>query len=325
MSETQNTTAISTRLEPSHNAAALILDPTTYQSMHQLAVLMATGTASVPTHLRGNEADCMAVVLQAMAWQMNPFAVASKTYTVNGGMLAYEAQLVNAVITSKAPVTGRLNYEWFGDWSKILGQFREVSVEKKSDGGKSKTIRVPNWSIEDEQGLGIKVWATFVGETEPRVLDLLLLQARTRNSTMWADDPKMQLAYLAIKKWARLYCPDVILGVYTPDEFDDYGREIDITPGASPASAKASEQKHTIQPVEPKSKDEDTIKLFQELLAIARGGDIAAYGEAWGKLKPPQRGRIGQACHDRLKEIAAVTVVDAEFTVVEPNKQEATA
>ena len=42
----------------------------------------------------------------------------------------------------------------------------------------------------------------------------MLAQARTRNSTLWADDPRQQLAYLAVKRWARLYCPEVILGVY---------------------------------------------------------------------------------------------------------------
>jgi hypothetical protein len=49
-------------------------------------------------------------------------------------------------------------------------------------------------------------------------------QATVRNSTLWASDPKQQLAYLAVKRWARLYCPDVILGVYTPDELqqDEY-------------------------------------------------------------------------------------------------------
>ena len=51
-------------------------------------------------------------------------------------------------------------------------------------------------------------------------MELLLAQARTRNSTLWADDPKQQLAYLAQKRWARLYAPGVILGVYTPDELE---------------------------------------------------------------------------------------------------------
>lgn len=48
----------------------------------------------------------------------------------------------------------------------------------------------------------------------------MLAQARTRNSTLWADDPRQQLAYLAVKRWARLYCPEVILGVYTIDELE---------------------------------------------------------------------------------------------------------
>lgn len=41
--------------------------------------------------------------------------------------------------------------------------------------------------------------------------------------------PKQQIAYLAVKYWARLYCPEVVLGVYTPEELED--RPIkDITP-----------------------------------------------------------------------------------------------
>jgi hypothetical protein len=50
------------------------------------------------------------------------------------------------------------------------------------------------------------------------VLELLMTQARTRNSTLWTEDPKQQIAYLAERRWARLYAPDVLLGVYTPDE-----------------------------------------------------------------------------------------------------------
>ena len=62
---------------------------------------------------------------------------------------------------------------------------------------------------------------TLKGEDSPRNLELLLTQAQVRNSTLWASDPKQQLAYLAIKRWSRLYCPDVIMGVYTPDELVD--------------------------------------------------------------------------------------------------------
>ncbi len=80
---------------------------------------------------------------------------------------------------------------------------------------------MPGWTFADEEGCGVRVFATLKGESQPRVLDLLLAQARVSNSTLWADDPKQQLAYLGQKKWSRLYAPDVILGVYTADEMAD--------------------------------------------------------------------------------------------------------
>ncbi|QBX41403.1 recombinase RecT [Pseudomonas fluorescens] len=212
------------------STSALVLDGDSLDKMMRLAEVMATGRATLPKHFNGNPADCLAVVMQSMQWRMNPFAVAQKTHLVNG-VLGYEAQLVNAVITTCAPVVDRLHYEWYGAWEKVIGKF----TIKNGDKGE---YRVPGWKLEDEQGLGVKVWATFRGEDEPRVLELLLAQARTRNSTLWADDPRQQLAYLATKRWSRLYCPDVILGVYSPDELEESAPTIrDVSParGAAPA------------------------------------------------------------------------------------------
>lgn len=207
----------------------LILDTGRYQQIIAFAEMMAKSSAMVPRHLQNKPSDCAAIVMQSVQWRMNPFAVAQKTHLING-VLGYEAQLVNAVITSLAPTKDRLHFEWYGDWSKVLGNVREATSQtKKDDEGKPKKYMVPNWGLSDEHGLGIKVWATMQGETEPRVLDLLLKQARTRNSTLWADDPRQQLAYLAIKRWSRLYCPDVIMGVYTPDELEPE-TEIELNP-----------------------------------------------------------------------------------------------
>lgn len=203
----------------------LTLDVASMNSMVSLANIMATGKATIPQEYRNSPGDCLAVVMQAVQWGMNPFAVAQKTHFVSG-KIGYEAQLVNAVITALAPTKDRLHFEWFGDWSKVIGKF-DI---KKGDKGE---YRVPGWELKDEEGLGIKVWATIKGEDEPRMLELFLAQARTRNSTLWADDPRQQLAYLATKRWARLYCPDVIMGVYTPDEFEGERVERDVTPPSS--------------------------------------------------------------------------------------------
>ncbi|MDH8045814.1 recombinase RecT, partial [Klebsiella pneumoniae] len=63
----------------------------------------------------------LAVTMQAAQWGMNPFAVAQKTHVVNG-TLGYEAQLVNAVVSSSNLLATRLNYKWDGDWSKVSGK-----------------------------------------------------------------------------------------------------------------------------------------------------------------------------------------------------------
>lgn len=229
--------AIVAQQETAYSATAIIAHGDMFDRVLRTAELMSIGRATIPKHLQGNAGDCAAVIMQAMQWNMSPFAVAQKTHLING-VLGYEAQLVNAAIISLAPTKDRLNFEWFGNWEAIIGQFKEIeSKTKKDDDGHPKKYRVPAWDISAERGLGVKVWATLKGESTQRELTLLMTQARTRNSTLWTDDPKQQLAYLAIKRWARLYCPDVILGVYTPDELQEI-EEREINP-PSPAPAAA--------------------------------------------------------------------------------------
>ncbi|GAA5003588.1 hypothetical protein GCM10023206_07450 [Acinetobacter puyangensis] len=186
----------------------IMMNPEMMSRFEKLAETMASSKFSVPKHLQNNPSDCLAVIMQSVQWQMDPFAVAQKTHQING-TLGYEAQLVNAVIINRAPVTGRLQFEWYGDWAKINGK------EDKS------------WDK------GVKVWATLKGETTPREITLSMGQVGpVRNSPLWLADPRQQLAYLAIKRWSRLYTPDVILGVYTPDEIVER-EEVDVTPAQS--------------------------------------------------------------------------------------------
>ncbi|MBD8129055.1 recombinase RecT [Pantoea agglomerans] len=203
-----------------------------FDRMMIVSKVMANSGVIVPAHFRGKPDACMAVVMQAARWGIDPFIVAQKTHIV-GDALGYEAQLVNTVINRMAPTKDRLHYDWFGPWEKVIGKF----VEKTSAKG-SKYI-APGWSLADENGVGVKIWATLKGETEPRVLELLLSQAQVRNSTLWASDPRQQLAYLGIKRWTRLYCPDVLAGVYTSDELgeNEARPEKDITPIAEPIAA----------------------------------------------------------------------------------------
>lgn len=189
---------------------AAIFSPSGLQKLQAFAEVMSQGKATVPTHLSGKPADCLAIALQAAQWGMNPYAVAQKTHLVNG-TLGYEAQLVNAVITSSTAVQGRFKYEYSGNWD---------------------TFRPGDKNPNAEKGLCVRVGAVLRGETEITWGEWLYLEfITTRNSPLWKTAPKQQIAYLAVKYWARLFCPDVILGVYTPDEFEPAKRtERDITP-----------------------------------------------------------------------------------------------
>lgn len=183
----------------------LMLDDALLTRMMKLAEFMATGKSTLPRHYRGNPGDCLAVIMQSAQWRMNPYAVAQKTFFVNDA-IGYEGQLWNAVIQSVGAIEGDFDYEWFGPWERVIGKF-EI---RKGDKGE---YRVPGWKLADEDGIGIRIGATRHSDQKRYVLELLLAQCRVRNSPLWADDPKQQIAYLAIRKWGRLYTPAAILGL----------------------------------------------------------------------------------------------------------------
>lgn len=193
----------------SYSPNQIALDDTLFNQCHRLAQIMASGACTVPKHLQGNVGDCFAIIGQALRWGFDPYAVAQKTHLVNG-TLGYEAQLIIAVINAKAPIVGRLKFEHYGDWTK---------VKTKSD---------------SPADVGVKVSATLKGDDEPTVLDISMAQVGTvRNSPLWTADPRQQLAYLGAKRWARLHCPDVVLGLYSEDELSATDSSPkDITPRA---------------------------------------------------------------------------------------------
>lgn len=194
------------------SASALMLSDSSMDKLMRVAEMMASGRCTVPQHLQKSPGDCFAVAMQAAMWNMNPFAVAQKTHISQSGALGYEAQLVSAVITSSGAVEGDPTYEFIGDWSKVLGKVEERKSDK---GGK---YYVATYTRADEAGLGVICRLRLRGEKEPREMEVSMSQCYPRFSTQWATDPKQQICYVAIRKWARRFKPGVILGVNTPEE-----------------------------------------------------------------------------------------------------------
>ena len=237
----------------------ITLDDSLFNKCYRLAQVMASGKCTIPKHLQGSEGDCFAVIGQALRWGMDPFAVAQKTHLVSG-TLGYEAQLVIAVINNRAPISDRMKFEYFGDWSKVK------TKEDKSD------------------DVGVICRATVIGDDEPTELSLTMAQVGTvRNSPLWAADPRQQLAYLAAKRFSRLHFPDVIMGVYTPDELADRGNEAprNITPSAKNAGASALLNRVKKQPTAeaPVIEYYDTSELLGTIEQITNVKQIKPIGE----------------------------------------------
>lgn len=166
----------------------------------EFAKLLSLAGTAVPKHLRANPGGCLAVTIQALEWKMSPVAVANKSYEVND-RIAYESQLIHAVIEARAPLKGRLRAEYSGE-------------------GKDRKI---------------KIIGHLRGEVDPLEYESPTFEKiKVKNSPLWTSDVDQQFWYFGTRSWARRYCPDVLLGIYSEDELErlEVGAEHarDITP-----------------------------------------------------------------------------------------------
>lgn len=181
--------------------------PRSMQEVVDFSQLMAKAGPAIPPPFRGQPGACMAVTMQALRWEFDPFSVIQKAYvtTDKGGneRIAYEAQLIAAVVNTRGPFEHR-----------------------------------PKLAFEGEgENMRCTVTATIRGEREPRTIKTPKISGiGVKNSPLWKSDPEQQLSYYAMRAFGRRICPEVILGVYSPDELAEMGPEnaTDITPPPRP-------------------------------------------------------------------------------------------
>lgn len=164
--------------------ASMGLVPATMAEAMQLANLMANAKL-VPAALQKSPADCLMVIQQAIRWQMDPFAVAQECAVIQGKLM-HSGKLVAAVINARGGLAERLAFTYEGE-----GEDR-----------------------------GIIVSGRLQGEAEARTVTVKLKDARTANK-VWASQPDQQLMYHGSRVWARRHAPELMLGVYSPEEFDE--------------------------------------------------------------------------------------------------------
>jgi hypothetical protein len=220
--------------------------------------MMARGKL-VPSHLHNSPGDCLMVIEASMRWQMSPFAVAQCTSVIQGKLM-FEGKLVAAALNASGILSSRLDYEFSG-----AGQQRAVIVR-----------------------------ATVKGETKPREVTVFLADAKTSNS-LWTKQPDQQLVYAGTRVWARRHAPEVMLGVYAPEEFDRAEPFTGPTIDAEP-------------PTDARKALNDSIPLRSAAAATPRAprkADTEVY-EADPADKPQRTDEQWQAWIDKLRAACAV-------------------
>lgn len=160
----------------------------------EVAKLMALSDIGVRKHLRGNPGACLGVVIQAVEWGMSPYAVANKSYLVND-QLAYESQLVQAVILRRAPIKGRIKFRFEGEGDQRVCFASALTLD----------------------GDVVEYESPKFGRIGPK------------NSPLWKNDPDQQHAYYSGRGLCRRHFPDVLLGIYDREEMEEGGIK-DVTP-----------------------------------------------------------------------------------------------
>jgi hypothetical protein len=158
--------------------------PTTMTEAMQLANLMASAKL-VPAALQKSPADCLLVITQAIRWNMDAFAVAQECSVIQGKLM-HSGKLVAAVINARGNLAQRLAFDYQGE-----GDERVITVSGR-----------------------------LFGESEARTVTVKLKDARTQNR-VWQTQPDQQLMYHGSRVWARRHAPELMLGVYSPEEFDE--------------------------------------------------------------------------------------------------------
>lgn len=157
-----------------------------------LAKYMAASNWAVRKELRDNIGACMAIIDLAGRWGFSPWQLARQCFVVND-VLCFESQVIHAVIEKHAPLKQRLRVRYEG-----AGATRKAIIT-----------------------------GHFKGELDPVEYESPEFKdIYPKNSPLWKTDPDQQLFYLASQRWAKRYCPDVLLGIHDVEQMDDMAPSI---------------------------------------------------------------------------------------------------
>lgn len=268
-----------------------VFDLARFEQVSKVASVMARSTM-IPQHLthvkaKGGDPEplsydqvygnCFLVANTAANWGMDPFAVAQATSLVHG-RLCFEGKLVAAVLDHCLGIV--LTYQ-FGVWDND----RQVIDLSREGVGDDLAVRVIECGLD--------------GKPKPngRFIDGCVRQWKTTgNNSPWSPpNYRRQLRYRGAREFARAHEPAIMLGVYSPDEFDDAedtvrsNRARDVTPAAtrnpllSDESDRQSDVAKSAAQTGRKTEPEARAAATETAAKADAASDAAASGEPLGR------------------------------------------
>ena len=187
---------------------SMLFDSAKFNQAYRVATAFAQ-SGLVPDHFKNNPAGVFVVLHMATRLALDPFMALQKVYMVHGrpGM---EAQLVIALVNARGPFTGPIQWEVAGEGDKR--QWTAYATHKTTGERCEATV---TWGMVKAEG-----WAA-------------------KNGSKWLTIPDLMGRYRSATFLARLYCPEVILGLSTADELEDTAITLDsgVTVSHKPRTA----------------------------------------------------------------------------------------
>ena len=170
----------------------------------------------VPCNFQGqaNLGNCVIALEMSRRMRMSVLAVMQGMYVVKGRPAWSSQFIVSAINNSR--LFSRLQYETEGEGN---------------------TLRCRAWALE--RATGKKLVGTWI------TMDMAQKEGwSTKDGSKWRTMPDQMIRYRAAAFFGRLYCPDILMGLYAPDEVEAINSAPPVVP--IPSSGAFSTPSSTI-------------------------------------------------------------------------------
>lgn len=172
------------------SAFANLLDTAKFEHMWRVSKMYAASRI-VPQHFQDSPENCFIAIQMAVRLGVDPFMFMQKTFVV-GGKPGMEAQLAIALVNSRGPFKGAIQWKMEGE-----GMGRQATA----------------YAVHRETGEVCECTVSMkVAEAEGWL---------GKSGSKWRTMPEQMLRYRSAAWLARLYAPECLMGMQTSDELDD--------------------------------------------------------------------------------------------------------